>query len=281
MLYEKLYRDEEKKICLTTFVMDAIPGMLGGVIRPAVVVCPGGGYSHLSPREGENLATWFNANGFHAFVLEYSITTEADGYQEAKKVLGKEPLLDLSWAMATIRAHAAEWNVDPDRIAVMGSSAGGHLAASLGVFWNDPEIAATLAIPEGSNKPNALLLNYAVLLSGEYSHQGSFNQLFGENKSQEEYASMSLERYVGEQTPPCFLWHTLEDKTVPVENPIIFSLALRKHNIPFELHVFEKGMHGLSTCQAEVAGSLDGIIPETGKWMELCMTFLRRQFQML
>ena len=279
MLYEKLYRDEKKEVCLTTFVMDAIPGMVGGEVRPAVVVCPGGGYSHLSPREGENMAVWFNANGFHAFVLEYSISTNAS-YQEAKKALGKAPLMDLSWAMATIRAHAKEWNLDPDRIAVMGSSAGGHLAASLGVFWNDPEIVKELDIPEGSNKPNALLLNYAVLISGEQSHQGSFNQLLGGGLSQEEYASMSLERYVGEHTPPCFLWHTLEDQSVPVENSILFALALRQHQIPFELHVFEKGGHGLSTCQADVASSPANILPETGKWMELCLTFLRRQFQM-
>lgn len=279
MFYKKFYRDGGQEVCLTTFVMDAIPGMIGGEVRPAVVVCPGGGYSHLSPREAENLAVWFNANGFHAFVLDYSISSNPR-FQQSGDPLGKEPLLDLSWAMALIRAHATEWGLDPDRIAVMGSSAGGHLAASLGVFWNDPEIARTLGIPQGSNKPNALLLNYPVLVSGEYSHQGSFDKLLGEGKPQEEYTCMSLERYVGEQTPPCFLWHTMEDQAVPVENSLLFALALRRHHIPFELHVFEKGAHGLSTCQADVASSPAGILPETGKWKELCLTFLRRQFQM-
>ena len=279
MLYTKLYRDGNPDICLTTFVMDSIPGMIGGEVRPAVVVCPGGGYVHLSPREAENLAVLFNAHGFHAFVLEYSITKNPS-YETVGKVLGKEPLMDASWALATIREHAEEWHLDPDRIAIMGSSAGGHLAAYLGTCWNDPEIVETLGIKEGANKPNACLLNYPVLISGEFAHQGSLNQLIGPGRPQEDYLSVSLDRYVGEHTPPCFLWHTMEDQAVPVQNSIIFSLALRKYGVPFELHVFEKGAHGLSTCQADVAGSPAGINPETGKWMELCITFLRRQFNM-
>ena len=278
MLYTKLYRNGNPAVCLTTFVMDPIPGMIGGEERPAVIVCPGGGYRALSAREGENLAVWFNANGFHAFVLEYSISTDEEF--QAGRLLGKEPLMDLSWAVSTIREHAQEWHVEPDKIAMMGSSAGGHLAAMLGVYWNDPEIAQTLGIKEGSNRPNALILNYAPVVVRENMVSNSYRRLYGADKTFEEYAALSMDRFVGEHTPPCFMWHTMEDKTVPVEHPLLFSLALRKHNIPFEVHVFEKGAHGISTCQADVASSPAGINPETGKWKELRLNFLRRQFQM-
>ncbi len=275
MLYQKIAREGHPGVDLTTFVMDPIPGMLGGDIRPAVIVLPGGGYVNLSPREAENLAVWFNANGFHAFVLNYSVNWE----RKEDEILGDKPLMDASWAVSLVRAHAEEWHLDPERIAVMGSSAGGHAAASLGVFWNREDIPEKLGIPKGSNKPNALLLNYSVLIAGEFSHLGSFVNLCGKNL--EDQMKMSLDRFVGEQTPPAFLWHTMEDGSVPVENSMVFAAALRRHHIPFELHIFEKGGHGLSTCRADVARTESGIIPATEKWMELCLTFLRRQFKML
>lgn len=274
MLYQTISRPDTPNVSLTTFIMDPIPGMLGGDVRPAVVVLPGGGYVNLSPREAENLAVWFNANGFHAFVLNYSVNGKGE-----TKPLGDRPLLDASWAVSLIRAHAEEWHLDSERIAVMGSSAGGHAAATLGVFWNREDIPEKLNIPAGSNKPNALVLCYSVLIAGEFSHLGSFVNLCGDRL--EDQMKMSLDRFVGEQTPPCFLWHTMEDGSVPMENSMAFASALRKHNVPFELHIFEKGGHGLSTCRADVANSAEKIIPDTGKWMELCLTFLRRQFKML
>ena len=274
MLYQTIKRPDSQDVTLTTFIMDPIPKMLGGETRPAVVVCPGGGYRHLSPREGENLAVWLNAHGFHSFVLNYTIRED-----DSQPPLGDKPLMDVSWAVSYVRAHAEEWHLDPKRIAVLGCSAGAHAAASLGVFWNRPNIAKTLHIPEGSNKPDALVLCYPVLIAGEFSHLGSFQMLCGDKL--EDQMKMSLENFVGEQTPPCFLWHTMEDKSVPVENSLVFASALRRHNVPFELHIFEKGGHGFSTCQADVASSPAGILPETGKWMDLCLTFLHRQFKML
>jgi len=274
MIYETITRKGHTQTTLKTFVMDPILGTLGGDIRPAVVICPGGGYRFISAKENENIAVWLNANGFHAFVLNYSIQ-KGDGLPP----LRDEPLLDISWAVSLIRSHAQEWHLDSDHITVLGFSAGAHLAASLGVFWNRPDLIQTLEIPQGSNRPNALALCYPVLVAGEYSHRGSFDLLCGENP--EDQMKMSLEKYVGEQTPPCFMWHTLEDNVVPVENSLIFAAELRRHSIPFELHIFEKGGHGLSTCQADVAASENGIIPENRKWMDLCLTFLKRQFRML
>jgi len=243
--------------------------LAGNKVRGAVLVCPGGGYGHTSPREAEAVAIQFNAAGFHAFVLYYSVAPRRH----------PQPILDLSRAMCIIRENAEEWKVDPNKIAVCGFSAGGHLAASLGVHWTKPYIQNAEGIKEQMNRPNALILCYPVITFGEFTHKGSVMNLLGDDAINSELLNeMSLENQVNENTPPSFLWHTFEDKAVPVENSLMFAQALRKNKIPFEMHIYPSGSHGLSLANEETSTSSSQIIPQVATWMGLCVTWLKKVF---
>lgn len=232
--------------------------------RPAVLVCPGGGYTHTSQREAEAIAIQFNAAGFHAFVLYYSVAPRKH----------PQPLLDVSRAMCIIRQNAEQWNIIADKIAVCGFSAGGHLAGSLGVHWNKPYLLEQEGIVEGLNKPNALILSYPVITEGEFAHKGSFENLLGLGATQAQRDEMSVEKQVSAQTPVTFLWHTFADQSVPVENSLLFANALREYNIPFELHIYPDGGHGLSLATQET----DKVQPGVETWMQLCTNWLNREF---
>lgn len=251
----------EPKPTLTTYVLD--DSMENGALRPAVLVCPGGGYAFCSPREAEPIAIQYNAAGFHAFVLNYSVFPNR--YPMA--------LEEASKAVSIIRENAAEWRVDPDKIAVIGFSAGGHLAGALGVFWNTEPIECG-----GKNKPNAVILAYPVITSGVFAHRGSFENLCGENS--ELIEKMSLEKQVSEDTPPMFLWHTFEDQSVPVENSLMMAAALRKKNIPFELHIYPKGQHGLSTVRKDVGILEKDVSKGSGDWVKQSVNWLEDLFEL-
>jgi acetyl esterase/lipase len=247
---------------LVTYVLD------GNKKRPAILICPGGGYGFTSPREAEPIAMQFNAAGFHAFVLYYSVAPNRH----------PQPLLDLSRAMCIIRESSDEWNVYTEKIAVCGFSAGGHLAASLGVCWDKPYLKAP-GITMGMNYPNALILSYPVITSGEFAHRGSFNNLLGTDSGSESLYEMSLEQQVSSKTPPTFLWHTFADKSVPVENTLLFAQALRKCDIPFEMHIYPEGSHGLSLANEETATDTTGVHPHVTTWIKLCIEWLQIQFK--
>jgi acetyl esterase/lipase len=234
--------------------------------RPAVVICPGGGYGNVSWREGEPVATRFLAAGFHAFVLDYSVAPNRYPKQVA----------ELSRAFQIVRQNAGKWLVDPNKIAVCGFSAGGHLAANLAVDSDNPEILAAAKAQKGENKPNAAILCYPVLTAGERAHRGSFENLTGGDEALTE--KLSLEKLVSPKTPPTFLWHTAEDGAVPVENSLLFAGALRKNGVPFALHIFEKGSHGLSTADAETAAEPAGVMPQVARWLTLCIEWLWERF---
>jgi acetyl esterase/lipase len=223
--------------------------------KGAVLVFPGGGYSHRAEHEGVNIARAFNEKGIHAFVLQYRVHPN----------LHPAPLNDAIRAIRIIRSKAEELKIKSDKIAVCGFSAGGHLTGSLGVHYEQGDPSASDPLKQIDSRPDALILCYAVNSSGEFAHQGSFKNLLGENASPDMREKMSLEKQVDANTPPTFLWHTAEDPGVPVENSLLFAKELSKHNVPFELHVYEKGRHGLGLAPD---------LPRVATWFELCSAWL-------
>ncbi len=249
---------------LTTYLIDASDSFLIKE-RPMIVICPGGGYSHVSDREGEMIALQFAAMGFHTAVLRYSVSPAVYPTQ----------LLELTRAMVLIRQNAEQWHVKKDKILIQGSSAGGHLAASFGCFWKREFLSEAAGGDNELIRPNGLILSYPVITSGEYAHRDSFVKLLGD-RYDELVQDMSLENQVNEDTPKMFLWHTFEDELVPVENSILFMQALRKKGIPFESHIYPKGAHGLALGN-ELTCSPEGneIQPEVSTWISLAQQFVK------
>ena len=216
--------------------------------HPAMLILPGGGYSGVSDREGGPLALACLGHGYSAFVLRYSV-----GPNE------KYPtqLNQAEEALRYIRQHADEWNIHPNHIAVMGFSAGGHLAGNLATA--------------GEERPDAAILCYPVITAGEYAHRDSFIALGAE---------ISLEKCVDDKTPPTFLWHTANDGLVPVENSLLMASALQQKKIPFELHIFQDGPHGLALCNEQTAGpnAEHFLNPHAAHWFPLCIEWCNQLF---
>ena len=241
---------------LALYLREAAEAMPHALRRPVVVVVPGGGYNHVSAREADPVALQFAVAGYHTAVLTYSVGEGARDHQ---------PLRQLNAAIGLLRARAGEWNILPEKIAVCGFSAGGHLALS----------SAVLALSDGTpmNRPDAVLLAYPVITAGAYAHRGSFTQLAG---SEEPAAQQpfTLEDKITPRTPPVFVWHTMEDETVPVENTLMLLAALRRAGVPCEAHLFEKGRHGTSICTPEV----DAASAHRRHWVELALEWLGETF---
>jgi acetyl esterase/lipase len=203
----------------------------------AIVVCPGGGYGGLASHEGQDYALYLNQQGVTAFVLRYRLGSQ--GYRHPRM------LEDAQRAVRTVRARAAEWQVDPKRVGIMGSSAGGHLASTAVTHFDAGKPDAADPIERQSSRPDIGILCYAVITMGPNTHQGSRNNLLGKEPSPELVELLSNETQVTKDTPPCFVWHTVEDKAVKVENSLDFAAALQRNGVPFDLHVYEKGRHGI------------------------------------
>ncbi len=225
---------------------------------PTVLVFPGGGYGMVSPREGEPIARWLNGAGFTAIVVTYRVAPHQ--YPAA--------LRDAVRAVQLARTHAQEWGVQPDRLAVMGFSAGGHLAGSLATLGDEVALMDDADLLDVLPRPDALVLCYPVVtMTAPVAHEGSVRNLLGESVSDDRRREWSLERRVTADTPPTFLWHTVEDAAVPVENSLLFASALAAHHVPFALHVFPTGQHGLNLAVGE---------PLASAWPELCAAWLHR-----
>ena len=203
----------------------------------AMVVCPGGGYGHLADHEGKDYALWLNEHGVSGFVLKYRLGTH--GYRHPRM------LEDAARAVRLTRSRAKGWGIDPKRVGIMGSSAGGHLAATLLTHFDAGKANATDPVEWESTRPDLGVLCYAVITMGEKTHASSKNNLLGDNPSPELVEMLSNELHVTPQTPPCFIWATYEDTTVPVENSLLFAEALRKAGVPFDLHIYQHGKHGM------------------------------------
>ena len=203
----------------------------------ALVICPGGGYAHLAPHEGNDYALWLNQHGVTCFVLKYRLGS--DGYRHPAM------LHDAARAVRWVRAHAADYKIDPHRVGIMGSSAGGHLASTLMTHFDSGDAGSSDVIERQSSRPDLGILCYAVITMGKYTHQGSKFYLLGTNPPPELVRSLSNELQVTTNTPPCFVWATDEDNAVPMENSLMFVEALRKNHVPFDFHIYEKGRHGI------------------------------------
>lgn len=227
----------------------------------AVLIAPGGSYHMLaSNHEGRQVANWFNAMNVTAFVLKYRL---------GPKYHNPVELEDAQRAMRWVRAHAAQYGYDPNRVGMMGFSAGGHLTSTVGTHFDDGNPSASDPIDRVSCKPDFLILGYPVItMLPPYAHEGSVTNLLGDNSSTEQRKQMSSELHVTAQTPPTFLLSTTEDGLVPVENTVMFYMALRKAGVPAEMHVFEKGPHGVG---------LDLADPVLGVWPTLLANWLRER----
>ncbi|KFJ07475.1 alpha/beta hydrolase [Bifidobacterium tsurumiense] len=238
--------------------------------RPAVLVVPGGGYEMTSDREAEPIALQFLAAGYQAFVLRYSVWPST--YPTA--------LIEAAVAMSLIRDNAEEWHVDPEAIVVCGFSAGGHLAANLATSAGDEDIRANGFDPDAV-RPNGLMLAYPVITSGPLAHRGSFDHLLADAASNEDALhKLSIEEHVDSKTPPVFVWHTMPDDCVPVENTLMLVSACKKAGVSVEAHLFPEGGHGLSLGTQETAwgGTEDNVVPTVQSWMNLAKDWIKRTF---
>lgn len=255
---------DKPNVTLTSYIAGTAPELPFNDKRKAILIIPGGAYAFCSDREGEPIAHCYLSCGFNAFVLNYSVTRTGDP-------TWPNPLLDASAAMAYIRDHAEEFRIDPDYVFVIGFSAGGHLAASLGTLWNDDFIEKTLGIAKGYNRPTGMILSYAVLTGLEHAHRGSIDNILQDRKEDETARrELSLETRVSDDTVPAFIWSTRPDTTVPVQNSLLFATALANHGIPFEMHIYPEGGHGASLGNALVGRSLPGIaswMPDSVRWI--------------
>ena len=238
---------------LTPYLAD--PALATGA---AMVILPGGGYGGLAAHEGKGYADWLVTNGVSCFVVKYRLGSQ--GYRHPRM------LEDAARAVRLVRAKAADWKIDPKRVGIMGSSAGGHLAATLLTHFDAGQPDATDPVERQSSRPDAGVLCYAVITMGQNTHHGSRQNLLGKDPDPELVKLLSNELHVTKDTPPCFLWHTWEDKGVKVENSLEFAAALQRQGVPFDLHVYQKGGHGMGLGKGQ-----------PHPWAQDCVFWLKAQ----
>ncbi len=273
MLYEEFEINEEGSLPgarLTVYIQD-LYNEISIEKRPLVLLCPGGGYSYTSDREAEPMAMAFMAKGYSTAILRYSCFPAH--YPTS--------LLELGRAMLLIRENADKWHIDTDAVVLEGCSAGGHLAAHYACTWRgdflaDKLLGSTSEQEKEKLRPNGLILCYPVITSGEFAHRDSFVKLLGD-RYEELLDAVSLEKAVNENVPRTFIWHTYTDQSVPVENSLLFAMALRKHNINTELHIFPEGCHGLALASNITVSSPEAkeLVPSAQPWINLATTWMK------
>lgn len=279
MIYRTINLDKEHpEVTLTTYIPAPSSEYQEDKKTPAVIVCPGGAYQFLSDREGEPIALKFNAEGYAAFVLRYCVGTEGQALQPG-------PLFDLGKAMAYVKEHAREWRIDAERISICGFSAGGHLCASYASLWHESWFTKELGEPKEKLRPYAAILGYPVtdmLLMRDKNRECPTElmeqtniAMFGEKNPGEEVLRQYSPVYqIGEETVPCFIWHTAKDELVDLRNSLRFAEELYLHQIPFQLFVYPFGMHGLALSNS-VTDCGEGSVREDAEgWFEAMKKFL-------
>lgn len=234
--------------------------------RPAVIICPGGGYEYLSDRETQPVAMRFASHGINAFILKYSISSPFPA-----------ALLELAYAVKYVRENAEKFDIAPDKILLCGFSAGGHLTACLGTLW-DSGFLKNITGSTDMFKPNGMILCYPVITSGKYRHKGSIESILGKKPSDDMLELVSVEKQVCDKTPKTFIWHCADDKTVPVENTLDFTKALSQYKIPFECHIFPFGGHGLALADESTAKHEGHINIVCSQWTKLAVEWIKREF---
>lgn len=224
----------------------------------AVIICPGGGYQHRANHEGEPIARWLNSLGISAYVLNYRVAPFKH----------PAPLVDVQRAIRYVRSNAEDWNLDKHKIGLLGFSAGGHLASTAATYHDMGDLDSNDKIECECSRPDFSILCYPVISFVRHYHEGSILNLLGENSSEQLRVSLSSEHHVSTTTPATFLWHTADDASVPVENSLLYAQALSKHDVPYEMHIFPKGRHGLGLAEDD---------PVVSQWTILCENWLRNQ----
>lgn len=295
MYYEKtaLYEDRED-VTLTSYILDDSPELLNGGRRGAVLVCPGGAYISCSDREGEAVALKFASMGYHAFVLRYSVYGNVDWFAGAtlepksEKVF-PQPMRDIGKALEVIGMRSGEWLVDTNKIALCGFSAGAHNCAMYSVYWNKPEITDYIGGSHSGIRPCAAVLGYTLsdyLLMKEMASDPKARGLFAASNTaflgnpdpdDELLLKVSPARLVDENTPPMFIWTTAGDHLVPAKQSLKLAESLADQGIPYELHIFEEGEHGLSLADQATAGNTSQIMPDAAKWTGLADAWLKKR----
>lgn len=275
---------KDRPVTLTSYILDTSPE-IALKRRPAIIICPGGAFLYTSDREAEPVATRFLTKGYNAFVLRY--TTASMG---VKKVY-PDVLYDLAKSISLIREKADEWSIAPDKIAILGFSAGGALAALYSVKWLEEWLSSSLKVSPEILRPSAVVLAYPGVdyvkmyeifknlggASAEMFFKSTATTIGTEEISYEILKEISAVSHVSENTPPTFVWTTADDKYVPVESVITYVQALAQHGVPFEFHVFEKGGHGLSLADITTAKTNDQKNSHVARWVDLAFEWLEEQ----
>lgn len=237
--------------------------------RKSILVCPGGGYGFVSDREAEPIALQFLGEDYNAFVLTYSIN---------EKAFYPTPILEAFAAIAYMRKYADKYNVDVNKILIMGFSAGGHLAASASAFWHKEEYAKMLNVTNEDIKINGSILCYPVISCNEYGHLGTVQNI--SHQEPELVKLLSIEDQVSKYFPKSFIWHTAKDRAVDIHNSLMLCSALSKNDIDYELHIFKNGQHGLSLAN-EITKPVNYdacVVPQTEIWFSLLKKYIKEEF---
>lgn len=272
MINEKIpisYDGYSEKATIETFLYKRSPE-INIKKRPLILICPGGGYEFLSDREGESIAFQFNAMGYHAAIINYSVAP----------VTYPTQLLEVASAVKYFKEKAEEFDIDPSKIVIYGASAGAHAAANFATGYFREEVTTVLQVSKYYLKIAGMILAYPVITSGKKTHGGSFENLLGNRKDDPELRDyVSIEKRVTVETPPAFIWHTFPDDCVPMENSLLLAEAMKAENIPFELHIFPTGGHGLALANDITLSPWGHELDEgAAQWIPLVKSWLQRLF---